>query len=154
MTNLKELFKTLELNEVSYKSDGDILEHWILCEENKKFKQDVLRKIFGFLGFPEVRRNYYVIEKKKKSFCKNPLCVHPDCHKISLRSCVNGKDLLIDDMTVEDIMEIAEEVDLEEYYSLGPVAFLKKFNSEQPDFLKINEEQLKAAIHYAENKND
>ena len=105
----------------------------------------VVRKAKSILSF---------VEKNKNTFCSDPKCVHPDCHKISLRKSKGKENVMVDNMTVEDIIEIAEEIDIDEFYNLGAKVYLKTFNETQPDFLKINEKQLLAAVKYVESKND
>lgn len=154
MTNVKDLFKILRDYNVTYTDGEGLLNHWTIEVEDRKLRQRILRDIFICLGHNEVRYKYYFVEKNKNTFCSDPKCVHPDCHKISLRKSKGKENVMVDNMTVEDIIEIAEEIDIEEFYNLGAKVYLKTFNETQPDFLKINEKQLLAAVKHVESKND
>lgn len=150
---IRELYKYLDTLGVTYFEDGKPTNHWILPDKEKSKKSEILRKVFSFLEKNEVRYNYYTIRKNKNCFCQNSLCIHPDCYSVVFKG-IKKDEKTTDFFTEEDIIEYAKEINLEDYYRLGKKVFLEKFNETQPDFLKINEKQLKLIINYMENNDE
>lgn len=150
---LRDLYKYLDSLEINYFENGKATNHWILKDNLKNKKAEILRNIFSHLGKTEVKYDYYTIRKNKSGFCRNKLCVHPDCHTIVFKGMKKSeKD--DDFFTEDDIIEYAKEINLEDYHRLGKKLYLEKFNETQPDFLKINERQLGLIINYMENNDE
>lgn len=151
---LRELYNYIESLGIKYFENGKPTNHWVLSEELKAKKMEILRNIFCFLGKSEVKYKYYTIRKNKNCFCQNSLCVHPDCYTIvpkgSNKTGGKTEDFLMED----DIIEYSKEINLEDYHRLGKDEFLERFNETQPAFLKITKTQLKQIITYMENNDE
>lgn len=148
---LNKLFDYLKQNNINViDDDGNLKKHWIMPESLKYKKKEILKEIFLCLDRQEVRTSYFTIQKNKKIVCPYEFCVNPDCHNIVL----NKRNFLKSSLSVEDLMEISEEIDIDLYYKLGHSKFLKNYNDSVPDFLKLNSSDLKLVVKYMENKNN
>lgn len=155
MINLSKLFKYLDSLGVTYlETWGEVKQHWILPDNLKRRKAEILRNVFSYLGKSEVRYSHYVIKRNRKVYCGNTNCIHPDCHKIVFTGVEIKNDTFEEVFTEEDVMDYAQEINLDDYYRMGKKLFLEKFNETQPEFLKINEKKLDIIINYMEDNRE
>lgn len=77
-----------------------------------------------------------------RRFCDNPDCINPWHYHIYYDK----------KMDMEDLKEIAEELDIQDVEKMGINKYLEYYNSRQvSDFLKISRETLIKAVQYKKN---
>jgi len=103
--------------------------------------KDITRELFVSLGELKAENKNFKLQKIGNCQFKN--CVSPQCHKFIL------KPTLINSMlSREDIIEIAEDMDLSRIEEIGPIAYLKEYNLTQPDILKVSEADFRTVYAY------
>lgn len=121
-------------------------EHWVADKEIAS----KLMKFYKALIKKTLRLDFNIVLKK---VCKVENCCNPDCHRIMLMS--NSEK----EMSTTEIEELCEEIDFDRLAFLGYSEFLKEYNEEHGDFLKISMKELKSAVachikKKSEEKND
>lgn len=125
---------------------GRLKEHW-LCPSDwgTVKKKNFIERVFKMLGADKTDFTYFYPRKLK--CCSNDRCVNPDCYYFVKKYVAKGTGKGYD-MSSQDLEELAEEVDLDEYYKLGSEKYLEEFNSKMPEFLRINEKQLDLVVEW------
>lgn len=115
--------------------------HLLLPADFTGSPSKIIRKLFSALG--DLRADSEQFRLQKLSQCHAFNCVSPQCHKLILKnSCKNSL------LTKDDIMQIAEEMDLEEIEELGPIEYLKRYNESLPDVLKVSSKDFRVIYAY------
>lgn len=112
-------------------------EHWI---PNRKAPKGLVRRLYSGLKGEQYRHKFYKLIK----MCHEDRCVCPDCYKVIPSFGKNTFD-------VQEIKEIAEQIDLSDFYIIGAKKYLAKYNEDKIEFLQISKDQLYAAVFVLEN---
>lgn len=140
MINIREYHKALK--------DYNIEENngHLLVEKAPKYRiRDITRRLFAILG--DVRAENSDYRLVKSATCQFSNCVSPQCYRFDLKPSLN-KSML----SKEDIIEVAEDMDLKRIEEIGAVAYLKEYNATQPDILKISEKDFRTIYAYMKGK--
>lgn len=152
-THIVSLFRHLEDSGVKFKDEhGQLLEHWICPSDWGSIKKkNFVERIFKMLGADKIDFKYFYPRKLKS--CQHKYCINPDCYYFSKKyvAKATGKGY---DMKTQDLEELAEDIDLEEYYKVGAKKYLEEFNASMPEFLRITEKQLELVIDWKGKTND
>lgn len=144
--NLIELSKYLSRNNVDWiTKKGIIKKHWIVPPEKQYLR--TLRKVFRLL-YGDVDQSLMRFKKKALSDCSSNRCVCPTCFNITP---INKRKLTNFEFTKEDIIELAEDIDLDEMKRIGKLRYFEEFNAEQPEVLKVTLHQFNQAVYYKES---
>ena len=136
MISIREYHKILREMRLTEK-DGHLLLPADFTGSNSK----IVRKLFSALG--DTRADCEEFRLQKLSQCNFFNCVSPQCHKFMLKN--SDKNSLL---TKEDIMQIAEEMDLDEIEELGSTEYLKRYNEHLPDILKVSNKDFRVIYAY------
>lgn len=145
--NLKRFETFAKQNDIEFfdKESGSFKEHWIMPMLKKKDENYVPALICRFFG---VSTDASLFELQKNKACPYENCVNPACFDLKVKR--NEKKSIMTKFTKEDLIEVAESVDLEELKRVGVNAYLEIFNADLPDILKITKRQLLQAVNYLE----
>lgn len=124
--------------------NGGFKEHWVYDEGCSRTRLKVVKSIFAYLG-QSLQDSKYISIRKKKT-CKVEKCVCPDCYTfIKKGNVTKGNGCRLGE---QDLEELCEEINVDRCEEIGLDKYLDEFNEQQPSFLKIGMEELKAAIFY------
>lgn len=145
--NLKRFEAFAKQNNIEFfdKETGSFKDHWFMPTLKKKDEKYVPALICRFFG---VSTDAGLFELQKNKACPYENCVNPACFDLKVKR--NEKKSIMTKFTKEDLIEVAESVDLEELKRVGVNAYLEIFNADLPDILKITKRQLLQAINYLE----
>lgn len=102
---------------------------------------DITRELYTSLG--ELRAENKNFKMQKLGTCPFKNCVSPQCYRFILKpSLINSI------LSREDVMDIAEDMDLDRIEEIGPIAYLKEYNLTQPDILKVSEADFRTVYAY------
>lgn len=102
---------------------------------------DIIRELYTSLGELKAENKNFRLQKVGNCQFKN--CVSPQCYKFILKPALSNSML-----SKEDIIEIAEDMDLSRIEEIGPIAYLKEYNLTQPDILKVSEADFRTVYAY------
>lgn len=112
-------------------------------------KRNYLWDIYSDLGI--ISRNgdhkFYAIRHKKN--CPVKKCGNPQCYEL-IRKPIGFKT---DEGRINnDIVELAEDIDLDKCLESGLEAYLEEYNAGVPSFLKTDLNSLMMAVNYLKHK--
>lgn len=136
MINIKEYHNLLREYNIE-ENNG----HLLLKNARKQKSTEIVRKLFLALG--DLRAENKNFSLRKTQICQFSNCVSPQCYRFNLKPTFEHSIL-----SREDVMEIAEDMDLFRIEEIGPVAYLKEYNATQPDILKISEQDFRTIYAY------
>lgn len=121
--------------------------HWDVAVESRRLR--TVHDIFECLGDPRLDDKRFRL--KKSPNCSHKLCVHPNCYYFaSAKSLGNGSAFL----DYEDFIGACDDFDLDEFERMGLQCYLERYNETLPDFLKLNEAQIKEVYAYVKKNID
>lgn len=135
MFNIKEYHRILKEYNIE-ENDG----HLIIKADNK-LKAKVARELMSALGDLRAGNDMFRLRKSPRCSCED--CVSPQCYDFTLKSEYK-KSLL----TKEDIIEIANDMDLNEIEEMGATEYLKKYNESLPEILRVSENDFRTIYAY------
>ena len=148
IANIKGLFKMLEEEGVDFfdYSKNELKDHW-LCPEDwgKHKKRTMLLKVCSMVGITSGTLDYFY--PKKLTCCCNKRCINPSCFFLAKKKKIN-ESLSGCSMSAQDMEELAEEIDTDEWRRLGTKNYLEQFNMQMPPFLRISERTLERVIEW------
>lgn len=115
--------------------------HLLLPDDFKGSSSKIVKDLFTCLG--DIRAENDMFRLCKLSKCKFTNCVSPQCYDLRLKN--SDKNSLL---TKEDIIQIAEEMDLDEIEELGSTEYLKRYNENLPDILKVSNKDFRVIYAY------
>jgi len=121
-------------------------DHW-LCPEKwgLRKKRAFLVEVFSYLGVSKYTLDYFY--PKRLCCCHDERCVNPDCFALSKKKRIAGEGSN-GVMSAQDLEELADEIDMDEWRRLGTKNYLEQYNMMVPPFLRITEATLKKAIEW------
>jgi len=138
MINIKEYHNLLRQYKLEEKNG-----HLLLPEEtNKNTIHKIVKKLFSALDDPRAENPNFRLYKLR-GFCSHPRCVSPQCFFFRLNPSI--QDTTLDR---EDIIDIAQDMDLERIQLIGAKKYLEEYNSTQPDILKLSQADFKLILAY------
>lgn len=148
IANINALFKRLDEEGIQY-MDWDkraVKNHW-LCPEHwgKKKRKTIILDICSLLGMSKWTLAYFY--PKKLTCCHEERCVNPACFALAKKTKARGKGFG-DSMSQQDVEELAEELDMEEWRRIGTKAYLEQYNMGLPPFLRVSERNFEKAIEW------
>lgn len=145
MISIKDYHKILRDLNLTEK-DG----HLLLPEGYKKDTPvKIAKELFLALGDMRAENSNFKLYKKK-GFCNYPNCVSPQCYHFHINESIKNSTL-----DKEDVIDLANSMDLKEIESMGAKKYLDFYNSTQPDILKLNMSDFKIILAYMKgNKYD
>lgn len=111
-------------------------------EPNKNTIHKVVKKLFSALDDPRAENPNFRLYKLK-GFCGYAECVSPQCFFFRLNPSILNTTL-----DKEDIIDIAQDMDLERIQLIGAKKYLEEYNSTQPDILKLSPADFKLILTY------
>lgn len=143
--DLTALSKYLTSNKIDWMtSKGIVKKHWIVPPEKQYLR--VLKHVFDILKLDVDKE---LMRFKKKDSCPSNRCVCPNCFNIiPINRRKNIKNF---DFTKEDIIELAEDIDLDEMNRIGKLKYFEEFNADQPEILRVTLHQFNQAVFYKES---
>ena len=148
IANIKGLFKMLEEEGVDFfdYSKNELKDHWLCPEDWGKHKKRImLLKVCSMVGITSGTLDYFY--PKKLTCCHNKRCINPSCFFLAKKKKIN-ESLSGCSMSAQDMEELAEEIDMDEWRRLGPKNYLEQFNMQMPPFLRISERTLERVIEW------
>ncbi len=143
--NLSKMFSLLNRhNVICFNKKNELSRHWIYQNCNSIERNKFVRELLSCLDVQSVRYDGSCLKKK----CNIDRCVNPDCYEV----CFRKKDSISNSFSYEDMLDLAEMIDLEKICQIGEKKYLEIFNNEQPDFLKITMKDLKKTIEFVKMK--
>ena len=141
--DLKRLFEMLKEEGVDFFDEKTCLpkDHWVCPNGCTNYrKKRLIEKIYMMLGVGPLRMNYYY--PKKRPSCEHEWCVNPKCYSLAEKR--GGKGNRVD----QDLVELAEELDLAEWKRLGTEAYFEQFNEQQPPCFRVDENTFRKALDW------
>ena len=137
MFDIREYHKILKNYQIE-ETDG----HLLLPEvKSINIKCNIIQNLREALG--EHRAKNQAFRLKKLPRCQFNNCVSPQCYELILKDKIPGSML-----SKEDIIEIAEEMDLNKIERIGPIQYLEEYNRLQPGFLKLSPSDFRVVYAY------
>lgn len=140
MINIKEYHNLLREYNIE-ENNG----HLLVKDTTNEERRAIVRNLFSVLG--DLRAENKNFRLRKFPTCQFHNCVSPQCYYFSLKADIEHSIL-----SKEDIIDIAEEMDLLRIEEIGPVDYLKEYNATQPDILKISEQDFRTIYAYMKGK--
>lgn len=148
IANLNKLFKILEEEHIEFfdYDKKEFKQHW-LCPENwgDRKKRNILLQICSCLGITNWTLDYFY--PKRLSCCRNARCINPNCFFLAKKRKIND-NLCGCSMSAQDMEELAEEIDMDEWRRLGTKDYLEQYNMCLPPFLRITQKTLERVIEW------
>lgn len=141
MIDIEKFFKSIKKYKLKEENG-----HLLLPEDSiyldRKYK--IVKDLYSSLGDARVDGNFRLL---KGVSCKNKLCVSPQCYTFRLYLTSKTSNL-----SQDDVVEIANDMDLNRLYAIGEKAYFEEYNSILPDILKLTIEDYKIVIAYLKGK--
>lgn len=137
MFNIREYHKILKNYQIE-EIDGHLL---LPKGKSANVKYEIVQRLREALG--DLKAKNQAFRLKKLPRCQFDNCVSPQCYELILKDKIPGSML-----SKEDIIEIAEEMDLNKIETIGPMAYLEEYNKLQPDFLKLSPSDFRVVYAY------
>lgn len=138
MINIREYHELLKKYNLKEKN-GHLL---MPGEPNKNTIHKIVKKLFSALDDPRAENPNFRLYKSR-GFCGYPQCVSPQCFFFRLNPSILNTTL-----DREDIIDIAQDMDLERIQLIGAKKYLEEYNSTQPDILKLSPADFKLILTY------
>lgn len=138
MIDIREYHKLLKKYNLK-ETNGHLL---MPGEPNKNTIHKVVKELFSALDDSRAENPNFRLYKSK-GFCGYSECVSPQCFFFRLNPSIINTTL-----DREDIIDIAQDMDLERIQLIGAKKYLEEYNSTQPDILKLSPADFKLILTY------
>ena len=136
MFHMNEFFKLLKKYDVTEQNG-----HLLVENNESRIIRNISRKLLLSLGELRADNSNFRLVKSPSCMFKN--CVSPQCYYFKLKLTAENSLL-----SKEDIIDIANEMDLDRIEELGVDAYLKEYNESLPDILKLSKADFRTIYAY------